>query len=73
MKVAIKTWKAVAAWKWDMPEDDVCGICRHPYDATCAKCKYPGDGCPLCMSPAALIVSKLVVPNTVAIDSDGRV
>ncbi|RDI84282.1 hypothetical protein Vi05172_g5570 [Venturia inaequalis] len=32
MKVTIKQWNAVAAWRWDMPEDDVCGICRNPYD-----------------------------------------
>ena len=48
MRVVIKRWNAVAAWQWDMPEDDVCGICRNPYDSTCSKCKFPGDGCPLC-------------------------
>jgi hypothetical protein len=48
MKVTIKEWNAVAAWRWDMPDDDVCGICRNPYDSTCSKCKYPGDDCPLC-------------------------
>ncbi|KAL0264604.1 hypothetical protein SLS55_000554 [Diplodia seriata] len=47
MKVKIKQWNAVAAWRWDMPEDDLCGICRSPYDSTCSKCKFPGDGCPL--------------------------
>lgn len=47
MKVRIKTWNAVAAWRWDMPEDDMCGICRNPYDSTCSKCKFPGDECPL--------------------------
>ncbi|KAK8213775.1 anaphase-promoting complex subunit 11 RING-H2 finger-domain-containing protein [Phyllosticta capitalensis] len=49
MKVTIKQWNAVAAWRWDMPQDDMCGICRNPYDSTCAKCKFPGDGCPLLM------------------------
>lgn len=49
MKVTIKEWNAVAAWRWDMPDDDVCGICRNPYDSTCSKCKFPGDECPLCM------------------------
>ena len=49
MKVTIKEWNAVAAWRWDMPDDDVCGICRNPYDSTCSKCKFPGDDCPLCM------------------------
>lgn len=50
MKVTIKEWNAVAAWRWDMPDDDVCGICRNPYDSTCSKCKFPGDECPLCKS-----------------------
>ena len=45
----IKEWHAVAAWRWQMPEDDVCGICRNPYDSTCSKCKFPGDDCPLRM------------------------
>ena len=57
MRVTIKSWNAVAAWRWDMPEDDMCGICRNPYDSTCSKCKYPGDECPLCKtSPMALIL-----------------
>lgn len=51
MKVRIKQWNAVAAWRWDMPDDDLCGICRSPYDSTCSKCKFPGDGCPLRESP----------------------
>jgi len=50
MKVTIREWNAVAAWRWDMPDDDVCGICRNPYDSTCSKCKFPGDECPLCTS-----------------------
>lgn len=50
MKVTIREWNAVAAWRWDMPDDDVCGICRNPYDSTCSKCKFPGDECPLRMS-----------------------
>lgn len=49
MKVTIKQWNAVAAWRWDMPEDDMCGICRNPYDSTCTACKFPGDECPLRM------------------------
>lgn len=47
MKVTIKTWNAVASWRWDMPEDDVCGICRVQFDGTCPTCKYPGDDCTL--------------------------
>ena len=49
MKVTIKEWNAVATWRWDMPEDDVCGICRVQFDGTCPTCKYPGDECALCM------------------------
>lgn len=35
-----------------MPEDEVCGICRVQFDGTCPTCKYPGDDCPLCETPA---------------------
>jgi anaphase-promoting complex subunit 11 len=48
MKVAIKEWNAVATWRWDMPNDDVCGICRVQFDGTCPTCKFPGDDCSLC-------------------------
>lgn len=47
MKAKIISWDAVATWRWDMPEDEVCGICRVQYDGTCPSCKYPGDECPL--------------------------
>ncbi|GAB7366504.1 hypothetical protein MBLNU230_g8496t1 [Neophaeotheca triangularis] len=49
MKVTIKHVKAVAEWKWDLPEesDDTCGICRVQFEGTCSKCKYPGDDCPI--------------------------
>lgn len=49
MKVKIKSYQAVANWKWDLPEgsDDKCGICRNEFDATCTKCKFPGDECPI--------------------------
>ena len=50
MKVTIEEWHAVASWRWDMPEDDVCGICRVQFDGTCPTCKYPGDDCTLCVS-----------------------
>lgn len=49
MKVTIKEWNAVASWRWDMPEDEVCGICRVQFDGTCPTCKFPGDDCALCM------------------------
>lgn len=47
MKVKVKKWNAVATWKWDLPEDDVCGICQVHFDGTCPTCKYPGDDCSL--------------------------
>ena len=47
MKVTIKEWNAVATWRWDIPEDDVCGICQVHFDGTCPSCKYPGDDCSL--------------------------
>ena len=47
MKVVIKEWHGVATWRWDMPEDEVCGICRVQFDGTCPTCKYPGDDCTL--------------------------
>lgn len=49
MKVTVKEWNAVASWRWDMPDDEVCGICRVQFDGTCPTCKFPGDDCPLCM------------------------
>jgi hypothetical protein len=49
MKVTIKEWNAVASWRWNMPEDEVCGICRVQFDGTCPTCKFPGDDCSLCM------------------------
>ena len=45
MKVRIKRWHGVAVWKWDV-DDDVCGICRMPFEACCPGAKYPGDDCP---------------------------
>jgi len=47
MKVKIIKWNAVATWRWDIPEDDVCGICQVHFDGTCPTCKYPGDDCSL--------------------------
>ncbi|KAJ1963735.1 hypothetical protein GGI12_001870 [Dipsacomyces acuminosporus] len=47
MKVTITDWRAVAGWRWDVPDDEVCGICRVAFDACCPECKVPGDDCPL--------------------------
>lgn len=56
MKVTIKKWNAVATWRWDLPEDDVCGICQVHFDGTCPTCKYPGDDCSLRMWPSSLLL-----------------
>lgn len=62
MKVKVREVHSVFAWTWHIPKesqdahaetiddndgDDVCGICRASYNATCPGCKFPGDGCPL--------------------------
>lgn len=49
MKVTINSFRAVATWKWDLPEesDDTCGICRVNFEGTCSKCNFPGDDCPI--------------------------
>lgn len=53
MKVTIKSWQAVATWRWDLREDDdTCGICQVAFDATCPRCRFPGDACPLGKSPS---------------------
>ncbi|EPZ34667.1 TPR-like protein [Rozella allomycis CSF55] len=39
-------WKTAAIWKWNV-EDDVCGICRAPFEGCCPECKIPGDDCSL--------------------------
>jgi len=48
MKVTVNQWVPVAVWKW--PEvsggDDVCGICRSQFEATCPSCLTPGYRCP---------------------------
>ncbi|PKS12737.1 hypothetical protein jhhlp_000945 [Lomentospora prolificans] len=50
MKVKITQWNTVATWRWDLPEDDVCGICQVHFDGTCPTCKYPGDDCSIRLS-----------------------
>lgn len=49
MKITYTAYTAVAEWKWDLPEeaDDTCGICRVQFEGTCARCKFPGDECPI--------------------------
>lgn len=55
MKVRILEWQGISAWRWRLNEsghlesgaDELCGICRVPFDGTCPNCKYPGEECPL--------------------------
>lgn len=47
MKVIIKEWVPVGFWSWDGCDDEVCGICRVPFDGTCPTCLYPGPDCPM--------------------------
>lgn len=65
MKVVVKSWHAIAQWKWDTGnndtedgdvEGDVCGICRVPYEGCCPSCKMPGDDCPLSLLPIYILI-----------------
>lgn len=47
MKVKIKRWNGVATWHWLTETDELCGICRVPFDGHCPSCRFPGDTCPL--------------------------
>jgi hypothetical protein len=64
MKVKIKKWNAVATWRWDIPDDDVCGICQVHFDGTCPTCKYPGDDCSLRMFLTLLLLLQLLINST---------
>jgi anaphase-promoting complex subunit 11 len=47
-EVRVKQWHAVGAWTWGAGDaDDVCGICRNPYDGCPPDAKYPGDDSPV--------------------------
>ena len=44
--VNIRKWQAVGVWTWNAG-DDVCGICRMPYDGCPSEVKFPGDDSPV--------------------------
>ena len=46
LKMTVKSWHAVASWTWNAG-DDVCGICRMPFDGCPPEGKFPGDDCPV--------------------------
>ena len=47
LTIKIHNWKQGMSWKWDVPENEVCGICRNAFEGVCPTCKIPGDDCPL--------------------------
>ena len=74
MKIKIKSWHAIAHWRWDTGnvdhdegdgEGDVCGICRVPYEGCCPTCKVPGDDCPL--SEHTTCPSRTIVANNCSV------
>lgn len=65
MKVTIKTWNTVATWRWDISEDDVCGICQVHFDGTCPTCRFPGDDCSLRgLSPCWYGMKRALMPSS---------
>ena len=47
LKVKITSCRFVASWRWTVAEtDEVCGICRMPFEDCCPSCKFAGDECP---------------------------
>ncbi|KFB37270.1 Anaphase-promoting complex subunit 11 [Anopheles sinensis] len=45
MNGKVKDWRGVSFWKRLM-NDDVCGICLEPCDASCPNCEILGEPCP---------------------------
>jgi hypothetical protein len=45
-KVEVKQWHAVGVWTWEAG-DDMCGICRNPFDGCPPDSKFPGDDSPV--------------------------
>ena len=46
LSVNITSWHGVASWTWNAG-DDVCGICRNPFDGCPPDAKFPGDDSPV--------------------------
>lgn len=46
LSVEVLSWHGVASWSWNAG-DDVCGICRCPFDGCPPEAKYPGDDAPV--------------------------
>ncbi|KAG7671691.1 hypothetical protein Ndes2526B_g07420 [Nannochloris sp. 'desiccata'] len=45
-KVTINHWHGVANWTWNAG-DDMCGICRAPFDGNPPEANFPGDDAPV--------------------------
>jgi anaphase-promoting complex subunit 11 len=76
MKITINSFRAVATWKWDLPEesDDTCGICRVNFEGTCSKCKFPGDDCPIivgeCRHCFHMVCRLVIVADETSVEAD---
>jgi anaphase-promoting complex subunit 11 len=64
MKVKVKRVNAVAVWKWNVPNDDVCGICRVAFDGCCPDCHIPGDDCPILTGQCNHVFHMYFIPQT---------
>ena len=47
LSVRVESWEAVAGWRWEAKEEDICGMCRSRFEACCGDCRFPGDECPV--------------------------
>lgn len=45
--ISITRVTPIYTWAWQVPDDELCGICRISFDGTCPNCLLPGDSCPL--------------------------
>ena len=47
LKVRVTAARFVASWRWSVAAaDEVCGICRLPFECCCPSCRFGGDECP---------------------------
>lgn len=48
----------------DEDEEDLCGICRVPFEGCCPNCKVPGDDCPLSECSDTAAHRRVVISDT---------
>lgn len=46
-RIKIKSWKTLAAWKWNFQKDNICTICTTEYELAAPGYKFPGDDSPI--------------------------